>query len=78
MQLSEEEVAIGTRAYFATITFTDSEIGRLLDAARGAYSLKRPAASCSVACCSLAFSWTPSLKAMTLLQRWDRKLGMRW
>ena len=34
MQLSEKEVAIATRAYYATITFTDSEIGRLLDAAR--------------------------------------------
>ena len=38
MQLSKEEVAIGTKAYFATISFTDSEIGRLLDAARGAPS----------------------------------------
>ena len=34
MQLSEKEVAIATRAYFATISFTDSEIGRVLDAAR--------------------------------------------
>ena len=34
MQLTEKEVAIATRAYFATISFTDSEIGRVLDAAR--------------------------------------------
>ena len=34
MQLTDEEVAEGTRAYYATISFTDSEIGRVLDAAR--------------------------------------------
>ena len=85
MQLSKEEVAIGTRAYFATITFTDSEIGRLLDAARGAHSVnsKCRAASCIVACCSLASSCTPSLNTMGAVaalgqKTWDEMVVVLW